>query len=795
MKLKMCVFGLKTMNVNFIIGIVMVFVAAFFSGSAFAADIESYADYVNPNIGSAHSRWFFYTPAAVPFGMAKLGPCTNAHYGNPSGWEAVGYDGRHDSIEGFANVHEFQVGGIVVMPTTGTLQTVPGEMDDIQSGYRSGFDKADEDAAAGSYRVRLKDYNIDVELTATKRVGFHRYTFPPETQANLIFDIGNIQGESGKITDAEVKIVADNKLEGYVITSPAYVNNYQPGAKVPIYFVAELNRSYDHWGVFIHDKTEPGVRNIKGPGSGAYCRFKTGDEQESVEIKVAVSYCSIENARRNLQAEATNLNFDKALVANKKIWQQELGKIKVSGGRREDKVKFYTGLYHALLGRGCAMDADGSYPRNDGSNGTIPLDHAGQPQFTFCNTDAVWGAYWNLTQLWMLSWPDYYNDLVQTHLQVYRDSGWFGDGLANSRYVSGVGTNFVGLFIAGAWQMGIRDFDVELAYKAALKNEMEYKDRPAGAGKLDVRCFVEDGVIPYINSGTNVNGAQFCASHTMEYCFSAYAVAQWGKELGKTDDYNRLLKLSQQWKNIFDAESGLIRPKDAQGRFLENFDPYEPWRGFQEGNAIQYTYYVPHATDELIELVGADKFNKRLNEIFETAQENVFSGGRQVDAFSGLRFVYNHGNQPSLHIAWLFNRSGCPWLTQKWTRAICNEFYGTHEVHGYGYGQDEDQGQLGAWYNMAALGLFMIDGGVSTDSVFELGSPIFEKATVMLSNGNKLKIITKNNSTINVYIQSCKFNGKPWQNCCIPRELLLKGGKLEFVMGPTPNKQWGVNKS
>lgn len=762
------------------------------AAGASATEIENYAGYANPNIGSAHSRWFFYTPAAVPFGMAKLGPNTNAHYGNPSGWEAVGYDGRHDSIEGFANVHEFQVGGIVVMATTGTLQTVPGKLDDVDRGYRSRFDKADEYATAGSYRVKLKDYHIDVELTATQRVGFHRYTFPPATEAHLIFDIGNVQGESGAIVDAEVNITADNKLEGYVITSPAYVNQYQPGAVVPIYFAAELDRRFDRWGGFIKDQVQPGARHIKGPGSGAYCSFMTGEARESVEIKVAISYCSIENARRNLQAEAADLDFDKALAANKAIWQRELGKIKVSGGRHDDKVKFYTGLYHALLGRGCAMDADGSYPRNDGSNGRIPLDSAGTPQFTFSNTDAVWGAFWNLTQLLTLSWPDRYSDLVQTHLQVYRDSGWLGDGLANSRYVSGVGTNFVGLFMAGAWQMGIRDFDIELAYEAALKNELEYVDRPAGAGKLDVRCFVEDGIIPYIRSGTNSSGSQFNASHTMEYCFSAYAVAQWAKALGKTEDSRRLLKLSQQWKTIFDAETGLIRPKDAHGRFLENFDPYEPWRGFQEGNAIQYTYYVPHAIDELIEMVGVDTFNKRLNEIFETAQENIFSGGRQVDAFSGLRFVYNHGNQPSLHIAWLFNHSGRPWLTQKWTRAICNEFYGTEEVHGYGYGQDEDQGQLGAWYNMAALGLFMIDGGVSIDPVFELGSPLFERATVMLANGNTLEIIANNNSTANVYVQSCTFNGIPWHDCRIPARLLLKGGKLEFVMGPSPNKQWGV---
>ena len=763
----------------------------YFPVLAFAEDLTSY---VNPNIGSVHSRWFFYTPASVPFGMAKVGPTTNAHYGNPGGWEAIGYDGRHDSIEGFANVHEFQVGGIVVMPTTGNLQTVPGDLDNVPGGYRSKFDKADEHATAGCYKVKLKDYDIDVELTATKRVGYHRYTFAPAKRSNIIFDIGNVQGESGKIVDAEVKITADNKLEGYVVTYPVYVNNYQKGATVPIYFVAELDRKFDKLGVFVHDKVSPGQRTVKGPGCGAYFSFTTDAKSEDVEIKVAVSYCSIDNARQNLLAEASDLGFDQALAANNAFWQQELGRFAVSGGTDDDKVKFYTGLYHALLGRGCAMDIDGSYPRNDGTNGKIAIGTDGKPKFTFCNTDAIWGAYWNLTQLWALSWHEYYSDLVQTHLQVYKDSGWFGDGLANSRYVSGVGTNFVSLFVSSAWQMGIRGFNVEQAYKAALKNEIEYKNRPAGAGKLDVERFVEDGVIPFIDNGTKPSGSRFNASHTMEYCFSSFAVAQWAKELGKTDDYNHLMKLSQQWKNIFDTETGLIRPKDADGNFLDNFDPYEPWRGFQEGNAIQYTYYVPHAVDELVGMVGADKFNQRLNEIFEIAQKNGFSGGKEVDAFSGLRFVYNHGNQPSLHIAWLFNRSGCPWLTQKWTRAICNEFYGTEELHGYGYGQDEDQGQLGAWYNMAALGLFMIDGGVSSDSEYELGSPVFNKATINLANGQTLEIVAKNNSPVNIYVQSCKFNGKPWNSCHIPAKLILKGGTLEFTMGPQPNKKWGQSR-
>ncbi|MBN2064447.1 MAG: GH92 family glycosyl hydrolase [Sedimentisphaerales bacterium] len=742
---------------------------------------QNLCDYVNPNIGSVHSRWFFYTPASMPFGMAKAGPTTNAHYGNKGGWEAVGYDGRHDSIEGFANVHEFQVGGIVLMPTTGELQTIPGELDNPESGYRSRFSKSTEKASAGSYSVSLSDYNINVELTATKRVAFHRYSFPSDKTGNIIFDIGNVQGESGQILDAGVEVVADNCVEGYVISYPVYVNKYQNGATVPIYFVARLNEPQANWGVFKGKDIFPGQKKITGPGSGAYCSFApetNHTDRKAIEIKVGISYTSLANARANLAAEADSLNFDQALSQCRNTWEAELAKIQVQGGRHEDKVKFYTGLYHALLGRGCAMDINGDYPRNDGSIGRIAPDETGKPSFVFCNTDAIWGGFWNLTQLWPLAWPEYFSDQLQTHLQVFQDAGWLGDGLANSRYVSGVGTNFVGLMLASAWQKGIRNYDVELAYAATRKNELTYTDRPAGAGKLDMQGFVENGFIAYSQAEDSANGSQFCASRTMEYCFSAYAAALWAKELGKMEDYEQLLRLSGQWKTIFNRELGLIHPKDADGNFLPDFDPYQPWRGFQEGNSMQYTYYVPHAVSELVELIGPETFNQRLNEIFEIAQKNGFSGGKEVDAFSGLRFVYNHGNQPSLHIAWLFNRSGRPDLAQKWTRSICNEFYGTEELHGYGFGQDEDQGQLGAWYVMAAMGLFQIDGGITSDSFYELGSPVFDSVTISLANGNKFNIITENNSPDNYYMINRKFNGLPCSNDQISHKILMQGGTL-----------------
>jgi len=763
--------------------------AMLLSGSLQAQNVLQYVD---PNIGTAHSRWFFYTPAAVPYGMAKLAPSTNGHYGNPSGWEAVGYDVRHHSIEGFVHFHEWQVGGVSFMPATGALKTVPGDLDKPGSGYRSSFDRRNEKAEPGYYKVLLDDYQVTAELTATKRVGFHRYTFPKSDAARIILDIGNRQGESGEVVDAAVRMVDATHFEGFVTTYPRYVQNYDPQGKVSMYFYGETSAKAKAVHAFTTQQLTENSREAKGKGAGLSLEYTT-TAGTVVELKVGLSYTSIQNAKANLLAEAARLSFDGARKKAQAVWQSELAKINVEGGRREDRVKFYTGLYHALLGRGIANDVNGNYPRHDGTIGKLPLDRNGKPLQDFYNTDAVWGGYWNLTQLWALSYPKHYADFVNTHLQIYKERGWFGDGVANSNFVSGVGTNFVGLAIAAAYQAGIRNFDTALAYQAIKANELEWKNRLPGSGKMDVKAFVEKGYSPNLEEDrTDSTGSRFSASHTLEYSFSAFAAAQMAKALGRKDDYNRLINLSNGWRQLYNPAIRLMQPKTADGQFINHFDPYQPWRGFQEGNAIQYTFFVPGNPAALIAAVGRDTFNTRLNNIFDTAQRNAFGGGQEIDAFAGIKSLYNHGNQPNLHISWLFNYSGQPWFTQKWTRAICDGFYGTESIHGYGYGQDEDQGQLGAWYVMAALGLFDVKGLTDLRPAIQIGSPLFGKATVRLGNGKTLRIETINPSPENVYVQSASFNGKPLVNCWLYRDELMRGGTLVFTMGAKPNKAWGV---
>lgn len=753
---------------------------------------ESLSQYVEPRIGTAHCRWFHFAPGAKPFGMAKPGPATNGSAGNKSGWEATGYDYRDTSIEGFPCLHEFQVGGIVLMPTTGDLKTVPGDINSTGEGYRSSFSHDDEIATAGYYAVLLKDYDIKAEVTATDRVAFQRFTFPQSETSHVLFDIGNRQGESGPAVDAEVNIREDGLIEGWVTTLPEYSKKYQAGATITMYFSAKMDKSPDRYGTFIHENVQPGERSVKGVGAGVYLTYKTSDK-EAITAKVGLSYTSVENARlnREKETEQDQMTFAKACELSSETWEEYLGRIRVETPVKEDKVKFYTGLYHAVLGRGLASDINGAYPKNDGSVGQISMKD-GKPAFNFYNTDALWGGQWDLTQLWALAYPEYLSDYVSTHVQVYKDAGWLADGLACSRYVSGVGTNQLGNLISAAYLCGIRDFDVNAAYEAARKNELDGENRPMGAGKVDTDRFLKYGYVPHLDEGASSSETwQFSASHTLEYSFGAYAVAQMAKALGHEDDYDRLMDLSEGWKRIYNEELNLIQPKTEDGSFIGDFDPLEVWRGFQEGNAWQYTFYVPHDAKSLIAKMGADEFNQRLDSIFIISQDKIFSGGTEIDAFAGLRTLYNQGNQPCLHISWLFNEAGCPSLTQKWVRAILDEFYGTDGIHGYGYGQDEDQGQLGAWYVISSMGLFDIKGFADANPSVGLGSPLFDKITIRLNKdyypGDAFVIEAKNNSKENTYVKQYCLNGEALHDVYIPFKSVVSGGRLELEMSNEPN--------
>jgi predicted alpha-1,2-mannosidase len=750
--------------------------------------------FVDPQIGSVHGRWFFYTPASLPFGMAKLAPHTNG-YGSVGSWEPCGYDDRHTSIEGFGHFHEFQIGGLVAMPTTGVLKTIPGTLENPDSGYRSRFDKKSEHAEPGYYSVFLKDYGIKAELTATERVGFHRYTFPESKESRIIFDVGHRQGESSGVTEAIIRLSGKKELVGSIETYPEYLKFCDPEKRVKMYFVIRLNKEPESFGAFSEAQVFKNQKDSKGIGNGMYLNFLT-HKGEVIEMQVGLSYTSIENAKNNLMSETKGKTFNKVKKAAHQKWNEKLGRIQVEGRDSINKVKFYTGLYHALLGRGLASDTNGQYLQHNGKIGQIALNSKGKPKYNHYNTDGIWGGFWNLGQLWALAYPDYQSEYIQSNLDFAKETGWLHDGVAAGAHSNGVQTNCFGLMIAATYNCGIRDFDVEEAYQTAYKNETGYTNRPFGSGKYDLAYFVKEGYIPskdtILSNGWSFN---FGASHTLEFAYTSYGVAQFAKSLGKKSDYQKLMKQAGNWKNIFDPETKFIRPKYENGEFIEKFNPMQAWRGFQEGNAYQYTWYVPQDPAGLIELLGRDLFNERLEKTFEESQKSTFGGGMGIDSFSGLEKLYNHGNQPCLHHSFLFNYSGKPWLTQKWSRTICDEFYGAEPLHGYGFGQDEDQGQLGAWYVMAAMGLFDVQGHAAMNPTFQFGSPLFDKVTIQLDpkyySGKQLVIETKNNSKKNMFIQSASFNNTKVNECWIDRKKLTDGGILIFEMGVQPNTSWG----
>ena len=769
-------------------------------------------DYVDPLLGAVHERWFFFTPAAMPFGLVKLAPQTYGYGGYPGGGQATGYDYRHDSIIGFSHLHEFQIGGILMMPTVGPLKTTPGSLEKPDEGFRSRYRKPTQSAEAGYYSVFLDKYKVRAELTATTRVGFHRYTFPKSDQAHILVDVGHNQGEShsyrgkrngvyalglvdmtecGPAKDALVRRVNDTEIEGSVTFEQlfTFLSPFMfPPQPISAYFVAVFSKPFKAYGTFREEKINPGEKAIAGPGVGMYVDYST-DDGEAIEVKVGLSYVSIEQARLNLKTEAAELSFDEAHARAREAWNRELGRIEVEGPDENDKIKFYTGLWHAQLGKGISNDADGKYITFHNTVGQIPMSN-GVPQYAHYNSDGTWGAFMNLFQLWTLVYPEQASSFIKCHLDIYDASGWIPDGITCDKHAAGTLSNHLSALVAAAYAKGIRDFDVAKAYQAVYKNETEYRGRPVKVGKTDLESFIKQGYVPVEKASRH--GA---VSHTLEFAYTSWCAAQMAKALEKNDDHAVLMKQASAYRHLFDPATRFLRPRRDDGRFIEPFAPTDG-EGFEEGTAWHYLWYVPHDIQWLIDQLGADRFNERLNHVFQESSSERFTGS-----------FYDHGNEPDLHAVFLFNYSGKPWLTQKWVREIMDVFYGVTPEMGYGDGRDqnlgrrtphaqsdEDQGILGAWFVLAAIGLYDVQGGAGREPTYQIGSPIFDRVTIHLDPryypGRQFVIEAGNNSKQHPYIQAATLNGKrltkPWFN---HREL-VEGGSLILEMGTEPNPDW-----
>lgn len=742
-------------------------------------------NYVDPFIDSHKSRWFYFSSASRPFGMVNLSPDTWIKGSWNSGYL---YDSLH--VRAFSHIHAWQMAGIPVMPTTGKQLSHLG-----MEATKSSFTHDTEIAQPGYHKIVLDEYNITAELTSTTRVGFHKYTFPKTDSAYINFHTGAFIAHGG-IDSSYVKKINNYEIEGFSLLS----GTHRRPKPTYVYFVAKINHEIKEFGGWENNKLLPPATVVNGSNNGAFLRFET--EDKPILMKVAISYTSIENARINMDTELSSWNFEKTVVESKKEWKSMLSRIQVSGGTEKQKVKFYTDLWHSLLGRRIVSDADGKYCDMTGDKPSIKqvrLDDKGKPVFPQYNFDALWGSHWTLNTLWSMAYPEIMDGFCNSMVNMYNDGGLIPRGPSGGNYTYVMIGDPASSFFACAYNKGIRNYDVALAYEGLLKNAYpggirdragyEHDNNPTGGG---MTYYLNKGYVP---EGVQGNGGhKDGASMTLEYAYQDWCIAQMSKSMGKNKDYSYFMNRSENYRNLWNPETRLIHPRNMDSSWIEDFNPIaEKFNsiGFCESNSAIYTNYVPHNLNGLISLFGAkDNYTTFLESSFDKATANKFIAPHGKHAKSWV----DYENQPSCQMAHLFNFSGSPWLTQKWVRKVKEITFGDTTPYG-GYNGDEDQGQMGALGVLMAVGLFQMDGGASINSPYEITSPLFDNVTISLNSdyykGEKFIITTENNSAENVYIQSAILNGQDWTKCYFQHNEFAKGGKLELVLGSKPNKNWG----
>ncbi len=740
-------------------------------------------DYVDPLIDTHKSRWIYFSSACRPFGMVNLSPDTKTagDWGN-------GYIYDEPYVRGFSHIHDWEMAGIPVMPIVGRMNGHEGN-----EAYKARFSHDREVVRAGYHKVVLEGSGVVAELTSTRRVGFHRYSFPATQDAYVLFDIGAPLAMT-KMQDAKIRRTGERSLAGYSAMAPTR-RREKP---VTVYFAIEFDRAPAAVGWWEKGKIRTGVESAQGAGSGGFARFHFEKPGKAL-MKVAISYVSEANARANLKAELNGWDFDGVAKSSTDEWNEWLGRIKVEGGTEQQRTKFYTDLWHALLGRRTFSDYDGSYVDNIGPAPRIrrvPLDGNGKPTRATYTSDAFWGTQWNLNVLWSIAYPKVMSEMASSLIDYYKNGGLIARGPSGGNDTFVMVGDYATPLIAAAYSKGIRDFDVEAAWAGCRKNAFvggirdragyEFGPNPIGGG---MNYYVERGWIPEGIGGTGFH--RDGAGQTIEYAFADWTLGQFAKALGKNQDYEQFQKRSGNWKNLFDASTGFIRPKTMSGDWLTPFEPnctgQKNCTGYVESSGAIYTWFVPQDVPGLVQAVGgASKFVARLNLQFEKAAPSRFLDKAWVD----------YSNQPSCAMAHMFSHAGAPWLTQYWVRRVKEETFGQITPYG-GYNGDEDQGQMGGLGALMAIGLFDIQGGAAAEPRYEITSPIFERITIQLDpryySGRTFTISTENNGPGDIYIQSVTLNGKPLNDrFWITHKELVGGGQMHVRLGPAPNKRWGI---
>ncbi|MBB6112391.1 alpha-1,2-mannosidase, putative [Mucilaginibacter lappiensis] len=746
-----------------------------FTAGAQTQPAEKLVQYVNPIIGTQRMG-HTYPGATVPFGMVQLSPETdtasyelNGHY-NPDVYKyCAGYQYDDKTIVGFSHTHfsgtgHSDLGDFLIMPTVGALKLNPGTADKPGSGYRSAFSHQNEVTEANYYKVKLDASNIIAEMTTTTRVGFHQYTFPKSDQSHIILDLmAGIYNYPDKNVWTYLRVLNDSTVVGYRQTNgwartrtlyfamsfskPFYQHGYKKFDKREVYG--------GFWGKFNQTKNFP---EIAGRQIRSYFDFKT-EEGEKIKIKFAISPVSMNGALNNMQTELPGWDFDKVKNDGQQQWEQELHKIVIQGSK-ETKQNFYTSMYHAMINPTIYMDADSQY---EGLDKNVHKADG----FTNYTTFSMWDTYRALHPLFNIIEPKRNADIVQSMMAHFDQSPekmlpiWSNSGNENW-CMSGYHSVTV---LADAVVKGNAPFDANKALDAcvATARHRDYE----GIGE-----YIDRGYIPDEKSGVSV-------SSTLEYAFDDWAIAQMAKKLNRNDIYEEFIKRSQNYKNVYDAKSGFMRPKLADGTFRQKFDALSTINeGFIEGNSWNYTLFAPQDPEGLIKLMGGNKrFVGYLDSLFTMNLPDKYFAETEDITRDGIIGNYVHGNEPSHHVAYLYNWTDKPWKTQERIRMILPRMY---KPTPDGLGGNDDTGQMSAWYIFSSLGFYPVAPG---SDQYSTGSPAVNGAVINLDNGKTFTINVKNQSPKNVYVQKMVLNGKALDKLFISHADIMNGGEITFYMG------------
>ena len=717
------------------------------------------SNFVDPFIGTG-GHGHTYPGATVPFGMLQVSPdngisewdwCSGYHYSDSV---IIGFSHLHLSGTGIGDLNDIRL--MPVNKKVDLAQPVSSR-DDLP--YKSTYSHNDEIAEPGYYSVYLKDPNIKAEVTSDLRTGFHRYTFKNKDEQSIIIDLG-FAINWDKTVASNIKIEDEFTVSGY-----RYSTGWAKNQKV--YFVAKFSKAITKYDL-VKDSSYFAEKNeVSGESTTAQIFFNSADG-DIVEVKVGLSSVSVENAMENISHHGEEFNFNKVKEDAIVQWNNKFAKITVDTPTDSLKTIFYTALYHTQIAPVTFSDSNGAFRK---SNDSIAIAE----NFTAYSTLSLWDTFRAEQPLLTILEPEKVSDIVNSMLAYYKDYEKLPVWVLYANETNTM-TGYHSIpVIAEAYLKGVRGFDIKTAYDA-MKATMMQDER-------GLEFYKEYGYIPYDVLDESV-------TITLEYAYNDWCVAQIAKELGKEEDYNYFLKRSKAYQPLFDAESGFMRGKSASGdSWHEPFDPkYSAHRvhaDYTEGNAWQHSWFVLHDTKELIEMHGGDdKFVNKLDALFSESSE-ITGDNVSVD-ISGLIGQYAHGNEPSHHIAYMYNFANKPWKTQYRVREILKTQYSTNPD---GLSGNEDCGQMSAWYVFSAMGLYPFN---PASAEYQIGSPIFEKSTIKLSDGKSFNIIAENTSDKNMYIQSATLNGKEFNRTNITHKEILQGGILKFVMGSDPNENWGI---